>query len=84
MTTYLDNAQRHAAKIDYYHAQAGEAGYAQASHYQHKLEELLLRAHRSTRGKSDVPAIRSIIENVRPKMDEMRERENAKSGGSHL
>jgi len=75
MTTYLRDAQFHARKIDHYHAHAGAAGYAQARHHLSALGELLGRAHRSKRGKRDVPVIQAIIAGAQVKMERMKERE---------
>jgi len=78
MSTYLRDARHHAEKIDHYYAHAGSLGYAQARYHELKLEQLVGRAHRSKRGKSDVPVIQAMLEAVRPKMDEMKERERSR------
>lgn len=76
MAYYSRDARRHAERIDYYYAHAGEFGYAQAHYHLTELEKLLQRANRSTRGMSDLPVIQAILDGVRPKMDEMKRREN--------
>ena len=75
MNTYLRDARHHAERIDYYHARAGEAGYSQARYHEQQLDELLIRAQRSKRGKDDVPVIKAIIEDARPKLIDMKRRE---------
>jgi hypothetical protein len=80
MSTYLRGARHCAKEVEHYYKHAGAAGYSQARYHADQLNELLRRADDSKQGKNDVPAIRAIIQNVRPMMDEMLKR--AKEGGT--
>ncbi|MDZ4659512.1 MAG: hypothetical protein SH868_18225 [Bythopirellula sp.] len=75
MSRYLRDAQHHSDKIDHYHKHAGSGGYSQAHYHETKLEELMVRASKSKTGKSCVSFIGNILESVRPKMKEMKDRE---------
>ncbi len=75
MGRYASEAKRHAEKIEYFHKNAGEAGYAQAVYHRDKLSQLMLSASRSKSDKADQPVIDAIIESADKLMDEMKRRQ---------
>ena len=75
MGKYAKKAKHHADKIRHYYEHAGAMGHEQAKYNYNELSNLIGRAFRSKNDKSDVVLIQSLIESVRPLMEEMKRRE---------
>src|SRR4051812_25980187 len=75
MATYLNDARKHAEKIEDYYSNAGASGYSQSEFHEIAIDKLLKRAHESQHAKNDVAAIQDILTKARAKMQEMKTRQ---------
>lgn len=73
----MDDARRHAKKIEYYYHHAGERGYGQAIYHWDRLSELALPTIQSKNDKGDLGMIRELRKSCKLMMDEMKSREDA-------
>ena len=75
MGRYATEAERYFGRIQYFYQNAGATGYSQAKPYYDKLSDLMRRAN-SLKDKNDILFIQTIIRDVEPLIEEMKEREN--------
>jgi len=74
MASFIKEAERIAAKIDYFYNNAGSRGYDQATNHFDKLPGLIYKAMHSKRYSGEAPFINRIRKDMQPLMDEMLER----------
>ncbi len=75
MTKLFKEANKYKDKIEHFYKHGRSSGYIRAEPYFNKMAELMRKAQGSAKKQGDVPLIKALYDQVKPMMDEMRERQ---------
>jgi Cu/Zn superoxide dismutase len=75
MAQFFKEANKCKNKIEHFYKHGRSSAYIRAKPYFNKMAELMHKAQQTGKNQGDAPLIKVLYDQLKPKMDEMRERQ---------